>query len=149
MIFCELGDIIIILSIWSSTQAGRRGVTRNLVGHESAARVRIPAAPPIEKAPARVLFLWRRCGIRKGDPGKARVNKCPVDTYLARGRIPAFRGAVRRTVNRKAEVIAVAQKHTCSHNGGMHTCIPHSCKVGMISVFMHIETAPSLHFMDE
>ena len=26
--------------------SGRRGVTRNLVGHESVARVQIPAAPP-------------------------------------------------------------------------------------------------------
>ena len=29
-----------------STQAGRRGVTRNLVGRESVARVRIPSPPP-------------------------------------------------------------------------------------------------------
>ena len=36
----------IMAPLWSSTQAGRRGVTRNLVGHESVARVRIPAAPP-------------------------------------------------------------------------------------------------------
>ena len=41
--------------LWRSTQAGRRGVTRNLVGRESVARVRIPSPPP-EKAPFGVLF---------------------------------------------------------------------------------------------
>ena len=42
--FPRISDIM--APLWSSTQAGRRGVTRNLVGHESVARVRIPAAPP-------------------------------------------------------------------------------------------------------
>ena len=36
----------IAVEIRSSTQAGRRGVTRNLVGRESVARVRIPSPPP-------------------------------------------------------------------------------------------------------
>ena len=53
LILPDSADIINLLFIWSSTQAGRRGVTRNLVGHESAARVRIPAAPPKKTHPHR------------------------------------------------------------------------------------------------
>ena len=57
LLFMSVADIIMPF-IWSSTQAGRRGVTRNLVGHESAARVRIPAAPPKRGTPFGVsLFL--------------------------------------------------------------------------------------------
>ena len=48
-------------------------------------------------------------GIQKGDPDEVQGNKCPVDTYLARGRIPAIAGAVCRTVNAMTEVIAATK----------------------------------------
>lgn len=42
----------------------------------------------------------------KGRPwALARGKKCPVDTFLVRGRIPAFPNAVRRTVGGKANVM--------------------------------------------
>ena len=45
----------------------------------------------------------------KGRPrALARGKKCPVDTFLVRGRIPAFPNAVRRTVGGKANAIKPA-----------------------------------------
>ena len=42
----------------------------------------------------------------KGRPrALARGKKCPVDTFLVRGRIPGFPNAVRRTVGGKANVM--------------------------------------------
>ena len=32
-------------------------------------------------------------GFEEGDPAEGWVKKCPVDTFLARGRIPAFSDA--------------------------------------------------------
>ena len=42
---------------------------------------------------------------RKGDLSEAKVRKCPVDTFLGRGKIPRSPGAVRRTVNGDREVV--------------------------------------------
>ena len=60
-----------------STQAGRRGVTRNLVGRESVARVRIPSPPPKITIPSRgmVIFSWG-AGFEKSNPS------CRVFTSL-------------------------------------------------------------------
>ena len=35
-------------------------------------------------------FLFMLGGTRKGGLSEARVRKCPVDTFLARGRVPRF-----------------------------------------------------------
>ena len=56
--------------------------------------------------PAGVLLFWRRDGIRKDVPGPwPGEKKCPVDTFLVRGRIPGFPNAVRRTVGGKANAM--------------------------------------------
>ena len=47
-----------------------------------------------------VLFIYGDNGIRKSGPTEGRVKKCPVDTFLARGRIQRSMAAVRRTVDR-------------------------------------------------
>ncbi len=67
--------IITALSIWSSTQAGRRGVTRNLVGHVSAARVRIPAAPPTRTHPFGVGSCCKQ-GFEPFNATRASVARC-------------------------------------------------------------------------
>ena len=38
-------------------------------------------------------FFNTPAGTRKGGPSEARVKKCPVDTFLARGRVPATQDA--------------------------------------------------------
>ena len=52
-----------------------------------------------------MLFTCGGGGIRKDGPGEARAKKCPVDTFLVRGRIPAFPNAVHRTVGGKANYV--------------------------------------------
>jgi hypothetical protein len=37
-------------------------------------------------------------GTRKDGPTEGRVKKCPVDTFLVRGKVPLFQSAVCRTV---------------------------------------------------
>lgn len=54
------------------------------------------------------VFFGGGGGIRKDGPGEARAKKCPADTFLVRGRIPAFPNAVRRTVGGKANYIEKA-----------------------------------------
>ena len=46
-----------------------------------------------EKAPVRVLFFmgWIM-GLEESGPPAGRVKKCPVDTFLARGRVPWLSG---------------------------------------------------------
>ena len=45
-----------------------------------------------------VLFYFRMRDL-KGRHAFWRAKKCPVDTFLVRGKVPLFSGAVRRTVN--------------------------------------------------
>ena len=78
-------------------------LTRNQVGG-NASWVRIPPPPPRKTAPHGAVFLGGGGGIRKDGPGEARAKKCPVDTFLVRGRIPAFPKAVRRTVGEKGRL---------------------------------------------
>ena len=44
-------------------------------------------------------FFNTPAGTRKGGPSEARVKKCPVDTFLARGRVPRTPDASRRDVD--------------------------------------------------
>ena len=45
-----------------------------------------------------VLFLFGEWDLKRAAL-RSKVKKCPVDTFLARGKVPLFPGAVRRTVN--------------------------------------------------
>ena len=42
--------------------------------------------------PSGVHFLWGGMGLEESDPPEGRVKKCPVDTFLARGRVPWLSG---------------------------------------------------------
>ena len=44
-------------------------------------------------------LFWLCGGIRKDDPTVGRVKKCPVDTFLVRGRIPVHPVASRRDID--------------------------------------------------
>ena len=63
------------------------GLTRNqLAGNRT--RVRIPSSPPKETAAFGRLFLLAETNrIRKDGLPEGQVTKCPVDTWLVRGRI--------------------------------------------------------------
>ena len=86
--------------VWSSTQAGRRGVTRNLVGRESVARVRIPAAPPKKSHPKLGWdFFDGKAGFERAAPVRRLGQKQSGGLFLARSRILPSPDAVRRTVD--------------------------------------------------
>ena len=91
-----------------------------LSGGQFLARGRIPGFPNavrrtvggkanvIKPAPIRGhFFVNEEAGFEKATQAQPGEN-CPVDTFLVRGRIPAFPNAVRRTVGGKANAIKPA-----------------------------------------
>ena len=51
-----------------------------------------------------ICFFWFMPeGTRKGGLSEAKVRKCPVDTFVARGRVPPFPDASRRDVDGNGE----------------------------------------------
>ena len=44
-------------------------------------------------------IFYARGGTRKGGLAEGKVRKCPVDTFLARGRVPQISDAFRRNVD--------------------------------------------------
>ena len=93
LIFPPTADIINLLR--RSTQAGRRGVTRNLVGRESVARVRIPSPPPKKDTPpyGGVSFFDEGVGFERAAPVRRLGQKQSGGLFLARGRIHSRRNA--------------------------------------------------------
>ena len=108
--------------IRSSTQAGRRGVTRNLVGHESVARVRIPAAPPKNLHPIRGGdFLMKKVD-SKGRPDRREGKKVSSGHFFVRGRIHSLMNAPGTGVGRRLSNAAQKQNKSAprwrSHRRG-------------------------------
>ena len=68
-----------------STQAGRRGVTRNLVGRESVARVRIPSPPPEKSTCICKCFFQLRVpsGTRNFICATAQTSRCRRHHFIS------------------------------------------------------------------
>ena len=56
--------------------------------------VRVPSlAPKNPSALTGIRIFYAQDGTRKSGPTEGRVRKCPVDTFLARGRVPQISDA--------------------------------------------------------
>ena len=59
-------------------------------------------------------FFWRSSGIRKDGSTEGRVKKCPVDTFLVRGRIHILMNAPSMGVDMRILFVAVRLKNETS-----------------------------------
>ena len=62
--------------------------------------IRIPILRPKEKRVHKhPLFFWSASRFEEGGRHEVTAKNMPVACFLARGKVPIFQGAVRRTVN--------------------------------------------------